>query len=194
MKIPIKNKSEFLSFLNLPSPGVSPETHAELWTRSSGQLSGIAVDKNLINLELKKVLYSAGLELDYVMAFSWIAERVGAQTPWHCDGRSYRDEPQQCSINWHWSSGTCIEMAKEWNDGVSNPTNYAWRVWEDLEADESLTIYDYGPFLMDIQWPHRVNLLDKPDRKSLVLRFKNNPTYTEVYKKLKVAELINEIQ
>lgn len=193
MLLNVSDKKEIIVSVNLPDPGVNPTTHPELWDRGKGQLSGVAIEKNMINVELREVLFSANLELDYIMAFSWIANRVGAQTPWHCDGRSYREKPQLCSINWHWSPGTCIEIAKEWDDGNSDPTNYAWRVWKELPVEESMTIFDHGPFLMDIQWPHRVNLLDIPQRKSLVLRFKNNPSYKEVYSKLKKSNLVNEL-
>jgi hypothetical protein len=193
MLLDISNKNQIVVQANLPDPGVNPLSHPEFWNRGKGELSGIPINRSLLSLELRETLYSAGLELDYIMAFSWIAERVGAQTPWHCDGRSYRDKPQLCSINWQWSPGTCIEIAKEWDDGNSDPTNYAWRVWENLAVEETLTIYDNGPFLMNIQWPHRVNLLNTNQRKSLVLRFKNNPSYSEVFEKMKKANLINEL-
>lgn len=193
MLLQVTDKSNIILPLTLPSPGVNPITHPKLWDRGSGELSGVAVDRNLISIDLRKVLFATGLELDYVMAFSWIGNRVGQQTPWHCDGRSYRERPQLCSVNWHWNPGTCIEIANEWDDGQSDPTNYAWRVWDNLPVKESLSIYDQGPFLMDIQWPHRVNLFDFPERKSLVLRFKNNPSFNEVSDKMRNAGLINEV-
>ena len=176
--------------LNLPTIPTKDSTIWPVAPAGNSTISKHGID--ILTDEMNDIFSQKQLIVDFVLLWTWnlrIDDRPRYSI--HSDGHYTDINPRKCAINWAitgesvvewWSHTNGIPSLTQKNDAFYKVTDWKW-----IEGSNPIKLTEWNgklPAVLNIRQPHSVKVISGP-RKSVTIRFKNNPDMDQILYSLK---------